>query len=134
MTVTALYRTSPTASSTSPTPLACPNGLLSRRAPRGAAAEAVDRRIEGLAAEAVAHALATDRPAMADRSLHRGRISTKSNGSLRSNAGVLPQPTPARWRTVFFLDGGTTDVATICKTLGISRATLYRYLRPRTGE
>ncbi len=36
------------------------------------AAEAVDRRIEGLAAEAVAHALATDRPAMADRSLHRG--------------------------------------------------------------
>jgi DNA invertase Pin-like site-specific DNA recombinase len=29
-------------------------------------------------------------------------------------------------------DGGQVDVATICRTLGISRATLYRYLdRPR---
>ncbi len=31
-------------------------------------------------------------------------------------------------------EGGTTDVATICRTLGISRATLYRYLKPGTGE
>ena len=27
-------------------------------------------------------------------------------------------------------DGGQADVATICRTLGISRATLYRYVRP----
>ncbi len=26
-------------------------------------------------------------------------------------------------------DGGTTDIATICQTLGISRTTLYRSLR-----
>jgi DNA invertase Pin-like site-specific DNA recombinase len=36
-------------------------------------------------------------------------------------------------------DGGQTDVATICRTLGISRSTLYRSVapptaRPRTGE
>ncbi len=36
------------------------------------AAEVVDRRIDGLAADAVAYALATDRPTMVDRSLHRG--------------------------------------------------------------
>jgi hypothetical protein len=30
-------------------------------------------------------------------------------------------------------DGGQTDVATICATLGISRATLYRYLKGRDG-
>nr|MDP9472356.1 helix-turn-helix domain-containing protein [Chloroflexota bacterium] len=29
-------------------------------------------------------------------------------------------------------DGGQTDVATICQTLGISRATLYRHLRRDT--
>ena len=28
-------------------------------------------------------------------------------------------------------DGGQTDVATICRALGISRATLYRYLDRR---
>ncbi len=27
-------------------------------------------------------------------------------------------------------DGGQADVATICRTLGISRATFYRYVRP----
>jgi hypothetical protein len=31
-------------------------------------------------------------------------------------------------------DGGTIDVATICRTLGISRATLYRYVRPHRRE
>ncbi len=31
-------------------------------------------------------------------------------------------------------DGGTTDVATICQTLGISRATLYRYLDRPDGR
>ncbi len=31
-------------------------------------------------------------------------------------------------------DGGQTDIATICQTLGISRATFYRYLKPDTGE
>ncbi len=31
-------------------------------------------------------------------------------------------------------DDGRHDVATICKTLGISRATLYRYVTPRPGE
>ncbi len=48
--------------------------LLPRRAAELAlaAAEEVDRRIETLAAEAVAHALSTGRPAMVDRSLHRG--------------------------------------------------------------
>ncbi|MDF3053192.1 MAG: recombinase family protein [Geminicoccaceae bacterium] len=30
-------------------------------------------------------------------------------------------------RTLY--DGGQTDIATICQTLGISRATLYRYLK-----
>lgn len=36
------------------------------------AAEAVDRRIAALAPAAVVHALTTGRPAMVDRSLHRG--------------------------------------------------------------
>ena len=31
-------------------------------------------------------------------------------------------------------DDGRHDVATICRTLGISRATLYRYLRPGPGD
>jgi len=31
-------------------------------------------------------------------------------------------------------DGGQADIATICKTLGISRATLYRALKPRNPE
>ena len=31
-------------------------------------------------------------------------------------------------------DGGQADVATICKTLGISRATFYRYVRPGSSE
>ncbi len=31
-------------------------------------------------------------------------------------------------------DGGRHDVATICKTLGISRATFYRYLRPPSRD
>jgi DNA invertase Pin-like site-specific DNA recombinase len=29
---------------------------------------------------------------------------------------------------------GQTDIATICRTLGISRATLYRALRERAGK
>jgi len=31
-------------------------------------------------------------------------------------------------------DAGQTDIATICQTLGISRATLYRALADRTPE
>jgi DNA invertase Pin-like site-specific DNA recombinase len=31
-------------------------------------------------------------------------------------------------------DGGQTNIATICATLGISRATLYRYLKNRDGD
>jgi len=31
-------------------------------------------------------------------------------------------------------DGGQTDVATICRTLGISRATLYRYIERPEGR
>ncbi len=31
-------------------------------------------------------------------------------------------------------DGGQADVATICRTLGISRATFYRYVRSHSGE
>src|ERR671917_2198913 len=31
-------------------------------------------------------------------------------------------------------DGGQADVATICRTLGISRATFYRYVRPPARE
>jgi DNA invertase Pin-like site-specific DNA recombinase len=30
--------------------------------------------------------------------------------------------------------GGQTDIATICATLGISRATLYRYLKEHARE
>jgi DNA-binding phage protein len=30
--------------------------------------------------------------------------------------------------------GGQTDIATICVTLGISRATLYRALKEHTGN
>ncbi len=33
-----------------------------------------------------------------------------------------------------FYNGGTTDIATIWGTLGISRATLYRYLKSRSDE
>jgi AcrR family transcriptional regulator len=31
-------------------------------------------------------------------------------------------------------EGGQTNIATICATLGISRATLYRYLKNRDGD
>ena len=35
-------------------------------------------------------------------------------------------------RTLY--DGGQTDIETICATLGVSRATLYRYLKGRGGH
>ena len=45
----------------------------------------------------------------------------------------LPDPKQVALAQALY-DGGQSNVATICRTLGISRATLYRYVKPRPDE
>jgi DNA invertase Pin-like site-specific DNA recombinase len=64
---------------------------------------------------------------------HAGLAAARARGRL----GGLPRKLAAATqlelaRTLY--DGGQTDIATICQTLGISRATLYRYLKAHPGD
>ncbi len=49
----------------------------------------------------------------------------------RTQAGLADAKQLELARTLY--DGGQTDIATICRTLGISRATLYRSLKANRG-
>jgi ACT domain-containing protein len=46
---------------------------------------------------------------------------------------VLPTPAKVAMAQALY-DDQQHRIADICKTLGLSRATLYRYLKPGTGE
>ncbi len=62
---------------------------------------------------------------------HAGLAAARARGRTGGRPTKLADPrTLALARALY--DGGTTDVATICQTLGISRATLYRHLRRDT--
>src|SRR5918998_1327020 len=60
---------------------------------------------------------------------HAGLAAARARGRTGGRPKVLAEP-KKRARAQALYDGGQADVATICKTLGISRATFYRYVRP----
>jgi DNA invertase Pin-like site-specific DNA recombinase len=62
---------------------------------------------------------------------HAGLRAARARGRTGGRPTKLDAKTLALAQTLY--DAGDTEVATICKTLGISRATLYRHIR-RTGE
>ena len=64
---------------------------------------------------------------------HAGLAAARARGRIGGRPKKLADPKQVALAQALY-DGETTDVATICRTLGISRATLYRYLTPRTGE
>ena len=64
---------------------------------------------------------------------HAGLAAARARGRLGGrpkNLADVRQLAAAR----ALYDGGQTDIATICATLGISRATLYRSLKARTAD
>lgn len=56
-----------------------------------------------------------------------GLAAARARGRLGGRPKKLADPEQVALAQVPY-DGGQTDVATICRALGISRATLYRYL------
>ncbi len=63
---------------------------------------------------------------------HAGLAAARARGRTGGRPKALADPKKlALARTLY--DGGQADVATICATLGISRATLYRALKDRPG-
>ena len=61
-----------------------------------------------------------------------GLAAARARGRQGGRSTALADPRKlALARTLY--DGGQTDVATICQTLGIARATLYRALKDRSG-
>src|SRR5919206_3895841 len=67
-----------------------------------------------------------------------GLAAARARGRLGGRPRKLADPKRLALARALY-DGGQTDVATICRTLGISRSTLYRSVapptaRPRTGE
>src|SRR5688500_17667359 len=64
---------------------------------------------------------------------HAGLAAARARGRTGGRPKALADPKQVALAQALY-DGGQTDVATICRTLGISRATLYRCLKPRPGE
>lgn len=58
---------------------------------------------------------------------HAGLAAARARGRVGGRPRKLTQNQVAMARALY--DGGQTDIATICQTLGISRATLYRALK-----
>ena len=58
-----------------------------------------------------------------------GLRAARARGRTGGRPKVLAEPKKQALAQALY-DGGQADVATICKTLGISRATFYRYVRP----
>ena len=63
---------------------------------------------------------------------HAGLAAARARGRVGGRPKKLADPKQLALAQALY-DGGQSDVATICKTLRISRATLYRSLRPRRG-
>ncbi len=59
---------------------------------------------------------------------HAGLAAARARGRTGGRPKKLADPRKLALAQALY-DGGQTDVATICQTLGISRATLYRHLR-----
>src|SRR5690348_12274956 len=64
---------------------------------------------------------------------HAGLAAARARGRTGGRPKKLADPTKLRLAQALY-DGGQTDIATICRTLGVSRATLYRYVKPRQAE
>src|SRR5215217_5791349 len=62
---------------------------------------------------------------------HAGLAAARARGRVGGRPKKLADPKTLALAQKLY-DDGQTDVATICKTLGISRATLYRYVTPRS--
>ncbi len=64
---------------------------------------------------------------------HAGLAAARARGRTGGRPKKLTNPKQLALAQALY-DGDQSDVATICQTLGISRATLYRSLRPCRGE
>jgi DNA invertase Pin-like site-specific DNA recombinase len=62
---------------------------------------------------------------------HAGLAAARARGRLGGRPKKLADPKELELARTLY-DGGQTDIDTICATLGISRATLYRYLKNGT--
>ena len=67
-----------------------------------------------------------ERDLVAERT-HAGLRAARARGRLGGRPKALGDPKKLALAQALY-DGGQTDIATICKTLDISRATLYRYV------
>jgi len=63
---------------------------------------------------------------------HAGLAAARARGRLGGRPKKLADAKQLELAQTLY-DGGQTDIATICSTLGISRATLYRSLTRRKG-
>ena len=61
---------------------------------------------------------------------HAGLAAARARGRLGGRPKKLADAKQIAAAQALY-DGGQTDIATICRTMGISRATLYRYLKAR---
>lgn len=64
---------------------------------------------------------------------HAGLAAARARGRLGGRPKKLAEAKQLELARTLYA-GGQTDIATICATLGISRATLYRALKERAGE
>jgi len=64
---------------------------------------------------------------------HAGLAAARARGRLGGRPKKLADPKQLELARTLY-DGGQTDIDTICATLGISRATLYRYLKHGTVD
>ncbi len=64
---------------------------------------------------------------------HAGLAAARARGRTGGRPKVLADAKKVALAQALY-DGGQADVGTICKTLGISRATFYRYVRPPIRE
>ena len=69
-------------------------------------------------------------PATAKRCIARPQVRGKPGETPRVAALADPRRLALAQR---LYDDSVTSVAEICRTLGVSRSTLYRYVRPRAG-
>ncbi len=64
---------------------------------------------------------------------HAGLAAARARGRTGGRPKKLAEPKQLALAQALY-EGGQTDIDTICQTLGISRATLYRYLKSRPDE
>jgi DNA invertase Pin-like site-specific DNA recombinase len=64
---------------------------------------------------------------------HAGLAAARARGRIGGRPKALTDPKQVSLAQALY-DGGKTDIDTICRTLGISRATLYRYIDHPKGR